>query len=98
MLIGVERRRVPLLRFFRNGLQGITYQAGWLPFIKKDCAQFFIKVDRWSVPVQHFPAHAEVTLFPSDPGHVREQRLTDAVLAEVRAHIKIVKKQPGTPL
>src|ERR1019366_10428508 len=87
-----------LLCFFRHGLQGIADQADCFPFIEEYGAQVAVKLDRRRVPIQHFPAHAEILFLPRDSGHMREQRPANSVLAELRTDIEVVQKQSWPPL
>ena len=69
-----------------------------LPFIQKYRAEVVVKLDGLLVPVQDFPAHAEIFFAPGDSGDMLDQRRADAVLAKRGPHENIVQKQSDAPL
>ena len=91
-------KRRDLRRSFGRRLKGVADQDRWFPFVEKRRAEVVVKVDGWLVPVQDFPAHAEIFFPPGDSGDVFQQRRADAALARRGANKEIVQKQTGAPL
>ena len=56
--------------FLGGRLEGIADEDDRLPFVQKRSAEIVVKIDVLLVPVQNFPAHAEIFFAPRDPGHM----------------------------
>src|ERR1700680_306549 len=82
----------------RRRLEGVADEDCRLPFFEKCRAEVVVKLDGRFVPVQNFPAHAEIFFAPGDSGNVLDQSCADAVLAKRGPHKNVVQKQSGASL
>src|ERR1700730_8787827 len=79
-------------------LQGLPLQVYGFPLIQKRSAQFFIELDRRSLPVQHLPPYAKATPLSGDTCYAGEQRFSNAFAAELVANVDVFKKESSPAL